>query len=82
MEKGLLLARINRESNKTPIFTAAAAPKDRQNNPLSLRKWTLQDIGVAHELKWITVAAKDVSVVLRHYRNYIICDIEKRHVKN
>src|SRR5260370_2044910 len=61
--EGLLLARINRESNKAPIFTATVAPKDRQNNPLSLKDWTLQDyIGVAHELKWDSVAVKDGSV--------------------
>src|SRR5258708_8666009 len=78
--EGLLLARINRENNKAPIFTATAAPKDRQNNPLSLRDWTLQDyIGVAHELKWITVAAKDVGVVLRDYRNYIHPQKELSH---
>jgi len=78
--EGLLLARINRESNKAPIFTAVAAPKDRQNNPLSLRDWTLQDyIGVAHELKWITVAAKHVGVVLRDYRNYIHPQKELSH---
>ncbi len=78
--EGLLLARINRESNKAPIFTAAASPRDKQNNPLSLRDWTLQDfIGVAHELKWITVAAKDVGVVLRDYRNYIHPQKELSH---
>jgi hypothetical protein len=78
--EGLLLARIHQESNKASIFTAIAAPKDRQNNPLSLRDWTLQDyIGVAHELKWITVAAKDVSVVLRDYRNYIHPQKELSH---
>jgi hypothetical protein len=71
--EGLLLARVNRELNKKPVFTAAAAPKERSTfNPLPLKEWTLQDyIGVAHELKWITVAAKDVGVVLRDYRNYI-----------
>lgn len=78
--EGLLLARINREVNKAPIFTAAASPKDRQNNPLPLKDWTLQDyIGVAHELKWITVAARDVGVVLRDYRNYIHPQKELSH---
>jgi hypothetical protein len=78
--EGLLLARINRESNKAPIFTAGAAPRDRNNNPLTLKDWTLQDyIGVAHELKWITVAAKDVGVVLRDYRNYIHPQKELSH---
>ena len=78
--EGLLLARINRENNKAPIFTAAAAPKDKQNKTLPLKEWTLQDyIGVAHELKWITVAAKDVGVVLRDYRNYIHPQKELSH---
>ncbi|MGB2621068.1 MAG: hypothetical protein WA857_21920 [Candidatus Acidiferrum sp.] len=78
--EGLLLARVNRETNKRPIFTAAAAPKDRQGQPLTLRDWTLQDyIGVAHELGWITVAAKDVGVVLRDYRNYIHPQKELSH---
>ena len=78
--EGLLLARVNRENNKTPIFTAGTAPKDKQNKTLSLKDWTLQDyIAVAHELKWITVAAKDVGVVLRDYRNYIHPQKELSH---
>ncbi len=78
--EGLLLARVNRDTNKTLIFTAACAPKDKLNKTLSLRDWTLQDfIGVAHELKWITVAAKDVGVVLRDYRNYIHPQKELSH---
>jgi hypothetical protein len=78
--EGLLLARINRESNKAPIFTATAAPKNNQGQTLQLKEWTLQDyIGVAHELKWISVAAKDVGVVLRDYRNYIHPQKELSH---
>jgi hypothetical protein len=78
--EGLLLARVNRESNKAPIFTAVTAPRDKQNKTLPLKEWTLQDyIAVAHELKWITVAAKDVGVVLRDYRNYIHPQKELSH---
>jgi hypothetical protein len=78
--EGLLLARVNREANKKPIFTATAAPKDRQGQPLQLKEWMLQNyIGVAHELGWITVAAKDVGVVLRDYRNYIHPQKELSH---
>ena len=78
--EGLLLARVNSENNKAPIFMAAATPKDRQNKTLGLKDWTLQDyIGVGHELKWITVAAKDVAVVLRDYRNYIHPQKELSH---
>jgi len=78
--EGLLLARVNREANKAPIFTAASAPKDKAGKPLSLKEWTLQDyIAVARELGWITVAAKDVGVVLRDYRNYIHPQKELSH---
>lgn len=78
--EGLLLARVNKETNKAPIFTAAAAPRDKQNKTLTLKDWTLQDyIAVAHELKWISVAAKDVGVVLRDYRNYIHPQKELSH---
>lgn len=78
--EGLLLARVNSEINLAPIYTANAAPKDRQNKTLPLKEWTLQDyIAVAHELKWITVAAKDVGHVLREYRNYIHPQKELSH---
>jgi hypothetical protein len=78
--EGLLLARINSEPNQKPIFTAKAAPKDRQGQTFPLKEWTLQDyISVAHELGWITVAAKDVGVVLRDYRNYIHPQKELSH---
>ncbi len=70
--EGLLLARVNRETNKRPIFTASTAPRDKQGNTLVLKEWTLQNyIDVAHELKWISETAKDIGVVLRDYRNYI-----------
>lgn len=70
--EGLLLGRIQRETNRTPIFTATAAPRDSQGKTRTLSEWTLQNyIDVAHELKWITVTTKDVGDVLRDYRNYI-----------
>jgi len=70
--EALLLARINRESNKAPIFTAKSAPQDKQGVAKSLGEWTLQNyIAVLYELKWISVSAKDVGSVLRDYRNYV-----------
>lgn len=71
--EALLLARVNRESNKSHIFKAQAAPKDRTTNkPLPLQNWTLRHyLDVAHELKWITRSAKDIGEVVRDYRNYI-----------
>ena len=70
--EGLLLARVNSQSNKTHIFTASAAPRDRQGKSLQLKDWTLQNyIAVAHELNWISQTVKDIGEVLRDYRNYI-----------
>jgi hypothetical protein len=70
--EGLLLARINREGSKAAIFQARHAPKDKSGRTKSLTEWTLRNyIEVAHELGWISVSAKDVSEVLRDYRNYI-----------
>jgi hypothetical protein len=70
--EGLLLARINRETDKKRIYTAKAAPKDYSKKVKPLSEWMLKDfIEVVHELGWISVSAKDVGAVLRDYRNYI-----------
>lgn len=71
--EALLLARIHRESNKSPIFAATSAPTDKKTGKvLQLQEWTLRHyIDVAHELKWITRSAKDIGEVVRDYRNYI-----------
>lgn len=70
--EGLLLAKVNSQSNKAPIFTAATAPRDKLGKTLQLKEWTLHNyIDVAHELKWITQTLRDIGEVLRDYRNYI-----------
>ena len=70
--EALLLARINRESNKAPIFKAANAPKDKGGKTKPLNEWMLRSyIDVAHEMGWISQSAKDIGEVLRDYRNYI-----------
>jgi hypothetical protein len=70
--EALLLTRINREVDPAPVYKALAAPKDKAGKTQPLKEWTLKSyIEVAHELKWITVAARDVGAVLRDYRNYI-----------
>jgi len=72
MLESLFLARVNRESAKRPIFTARAAPKDKQGKAFPLKDWGLGDyIAVAHELNWITQPGLSVSVILQDYRNYI-----------
>jgi hypothetical protein len=79
--ESLFLARVNREPNKQPIFTAKVAPKDsKTQQALSLREWTLADyIAVAHELRWIPQSVRDVSEVVRDYRNYIHPQKELTH---
>jgi hypothetical protein len=79
--ESLFLARVNREPNKQAVFTASAAPKDsKTQQPLTLRDWGLRDyIAVAHELKWIPQSVRDVSQVVRDYRNYIHPQKELSH---
>lgn len=79
--EGLLLAKINQLPSQAPVFTAKAAPKDKDTGKtLPLKDWMLKSfIDVAHELKWITTTAKDIGVVLRDYRNYIHPQKEYSH---
>jgi hypothetical protein len=70
--ESLLLTRINRESDKAPVFQARSAPRNKSRQTLPLKEWTLRDyIDVAHELNWISETAHNISEVLRDYRNYI-----------
>lgn len=79
--EAILLSRVNHLADKSPLFKATAAPKDSlSGKALPLQKWTLQHyIDVAHEMGWIRQAARDVSVVLRDYRNYIHPSKELSH---
>jgi hypothetical protein len=70
--EALLLARVNALPSQAPVFTAAAAPKDKQGKTRPLKDWGLNDyLNVAHELGWIRQPAKEIGQVLRDYRNYI-----------
>jgi len=72
MLEGLLLARVNNTPDKGKIFRTKAAPKDKSGKVSGLKDWTLNNyIDVAHELGWVSQPVKDISVVLRDYRNYI-----------
>lgn len=79
--EALLLARLHREANKSLVFKAVSAPKDRlTGKTLQLQEWTLRHyIDVAHELGWISTSAKDVGEVVRDYRNYIHPQKELSH---
>lgn len=69
----LMLARFNRETDKTPIFAATTAPQDKKTNKtLQLKEWTLRNyLDVGHELGWISRSTKDVGEVVRDFRNYV-----------
>lgn len=70
--ESLLLARINFSTNKPALYTAKAAPKDRQGKTLPLSDWKLTAmVDVAHEVSWISKSAKDLGNVLRDFRNYV-----------
>jgi hypothetical protein len=82
--ESLLLARINLEQNKKPIYTASKAPKDKKTGQtLTLDEWALKNyIEVTHELGWITKSAQDLGAVLRDWRNYIHPHKEFSHKLN
>lgn len=76
----LLLAKVLRQTDKSRVFGATSAPRDRSGKTLPLQEWTLRHyIDVAHELGWISQSAKDVGVVLRDYRNYVHPHKEHSH---
>lgn len=78
--ESLLLARVNRAVDKAAIFSASKAPRDKTGKALPLKEWTLRNyIDVAHELTWITQAAKDIGEIVRDYRNYIHPQKELSH---
>jgi hypothetical protein len=79
--EGLLLARVHRELDKTKIFGAATAPKDKKSGKtVPLNEWALKNyIDVAHELKWISRPVRDLGSVLRDYRNYIHPEKQRAH---
>ena len=69
----LLLARFNRETDKTVIFKASTAPIDKKTGKtLQLKEWTLRHyLDVGYELGWVRRSTKDVGEVLRDFRNYV-----------
>jgi len=69
----LMLARFNRETDKTRIFSALTAPKNSETKKtLQLKEWTLRHyLDVGHEMGWISRSTKDVGEVVRDFRNYV-----------
>jgi hypothetical protein len=78
--EGLLLAKINQLPDKSAVFRATSAPRDRTGGPLKLNEWGLKSyMDVAQELRWISKTAKDIGEVVRDYRNYIHPQKELSH---
>lgn len=71
--EALLLARINKLTDKSTVFGSKCAPKDKTTGKTRpLQEWTLNSyIDVAHDLRWIGKASRDIGIVLRDYRNFI-----------
>lgn len=70
--EGLLLARINQLQDKSSVYKAEQAPRDKSQRTKPINEWTLVNyIGVAHELGWITGTAKTLGEAIRDYRNLI-----------
>lgn len=79
--EALLLARVNRLPDRSPVFGSRCAPRNAKTGKTRpLQEWTLNSyIDVAHDLGWIRKAARDVGVVLRDYRNFIHPEKEFTH---
>ena len=72
MLEGLLLARLQQLRDRGLAFKTKACPKDNAGKPLGFDKWCLNNyMDVTHELKLISQTGKDISAVLRDYRNFI-----------
>ena len=77
------MARINDLADKSPVFTAHSAPKEKgTGRTLDLKEWSLSNyIDVAHEVGWISSTYRDVGDILRDYRNYIHPHRERRQAR-
>lgn len=70
--EALFVARANQMPDKTPLISAANAPKDKAGKIINYQEWMLDSyIKVGFELQWITESAKDLSDNLKEYRNFI-----------
>lgn len=70
--EALFLARINILADKKPLFSLKVTPRDKSGKAHELKEWGLNDfIEVGHEMGWIRKPLKDISTVLRDYRNII-----------
>jgi hypothetical protein len=71
--EALFVARANKMTDKSPLTSAANAPKDKTTGKTTnYQVWMLDSyIKVGCELNWITESAKDVADKLKEYRNFV-----------
>ena len=71
--EALFVARANKMTDKSPLTSAANAPKDKATGKtINYQDWMLDSyIKVGCELNWITESAKDVADKLKEYRNFV-----------
>jgi hypothetical protein len=70
--EALFLARVNLLPEKRSLFSLKSTPRDKSGKARELKEWGLNDfIEVSHEMGWIRKPLKDISMVLRDYRNII-----------
>jgi hypothetical protein len=71
--EALFVARANKMTDKSPLTSAANAPKDKvTGKTTNYQDWMLDSyIKVGCELKWITESAKDIADKLKEYRNFV-----------
>ena len=71
--EALFVARANKMTDKSPLTSAANAPKDKATGKTTnYQDWMLDSyIKVGCELNWITESAKDVADKLKEYRNFV-----------
>lgn len=71
--EALFVARANMMPDKTPLTSAASAPKNKQTGrTANYEEWMLDSyIKVGAELKWITESGRAVADTLKEYRNFV-----------
>jgi len=71
--EAIFVARANKMTDKSPLTSAANAPRDKSTGKtVNYQDWMLDSyIKVGCELKWITESAKDVADKLKEYRNFV-----------
>jgi hypothetical protein len=68
------------QKDRALLFQLKEAPKDDMGKPAQLKMWGLNDfVQVSHVKGWITQTSKDLSEVVRDYRNYVHPQKEYSH---